>query len=353
MRRGPTNRTPVVSRRIAAALLLAVLLLRGAPVPAREGVRADVLSPAETELSRIAGTVPGDVGVAALHLSNGRWLTHRPDERFPMASVYKIPIAAALLHRAAEGEIDLDSMVAVAARDVRPGSGIFGDWIEAPGAVLSLRNLLRLSLVISDNTATDLVLRAAGGPAAVTARMGALGIPGLRVDRSTLQLLLASDGAEGFVSDDAYTREAYEAAVARVPEMRRREAAYRAFLDVRDTSTPRAMVELLREIWTGRAVSGEERELLLRTMKKSANRRRMIGLLPPGFEDPPHKTGTIWGGGFHTVNDAGIVELPNGRGHVAVAIFITRSERGVEDLEEAIAHLTRTVVDAYILSSSP
>jgi len=50
---------------------------------------------------------------------------------------------------------------------VRPGSGIFGDWIEAPGAVLSLRNLLRLSLLISDNTATDPLEESGGGSISV------------------------------------------------------------------------------------------------------------------------------------------------------------------------------------------
>ncbi|MFH1278977.1 MAG: serine hydrolase [Candidatus Eisenbacteria bacterium] len=344
-----------IARRGWAPLAFVVLFL-GFPWPVSGQAPAAAPpgpTPAEREIARIAGTVPGDVGVAALHLEKGTWLTHRGDERFPMASAYKVPIAAALLARAARGEVDLDSMVVVGAHDVRPGSGIFGDWIEAPGAALSLRNLLRLSLLISDNTATDLVLRAAGGPEAVTARVRELGIRDLRIDRSTLQLVLASDGAEGLVADDAYTREAYEAAVARIPEGRRSAAAYRAFLDVRDTSTPRAMAELLREIWTGEAVAGEEREFLLRTMRESANLMRLAGLLPPGVEGPAHKTGTIWGGGLQTVNDVGIVELPDGRGHVALAIFITRSESEVDDLEKAIAHLARTVVDAYIFSSSP
>jgi len=172
----------------------------------------------------------------------------------------------------------------------------------------------------------------------------------MRVDRSTLQMILASDGIEGIVKDGEYTEEAYKRALRSVRNVTRREAAWRAFTDIRDTATPLAMAELLRLIWEGEAVSGEGREVLLEAMTEAVNERRIAGMLPPGTASPPHKTGTIWGGGLFTVNDVGFVELPGGAGHVALAIFIGRARGEVDDLEETLAHLARTVVDGFLLT---
>jgi beta-lactamase class A len=318
--------------------------------PEAPAAGSDVLLRLEQELARIARTVSGDVGVAALHLERDMLATYRADVRFPMASVYKIPIAVQLLTRAGRGEIDLDSLVALGPDDLRPGSGVLAHLFVVPGVRLSIRNLLRPSLMVSDNTATDILLRLAGGPERVTARLRQLGIKEMRVDRSTLQLILASDGIEGAVPDDAYTEEAYDRVLLGVQDRERTTAAWRAFTDVRDTATPRAMVELLRLIWTGEAVSGEGRDILLDAMLGSGNERRIGGLLPPGTASPTHKTGTIWGGGLYTVNDVGLIELPGGAGHVALALFIGRARGEVEDLEETIAHLARTVVDGFLLT---
>jgi len=307
------------------------------------------LTPLVQEIARIAGTISGTTGVAALHLETGRLVTWKGGVSFPMASVYKIPIAVQLLSRADRGEVDLDSLVAIAPTDLRPGSGAIVDLFEAPGVALSLRNLIRASLLVSDNTATDLVLDAAGGPEAVTGRLRALGIDGMRVDRSVLQMLLAVDGAEGAVVDDNFTRERFDAAVDAVPAHRRAEAAWRAFSDVRDSSTPEAMVRLLEMVWSGEALSAESRALLLDVMAECANSRRLLGMLPPDLSDPAHKTGTLWGGGIYLANDAGIVELPNGVGHVAIAVFIKQSEDEIDALEPVIAQIARTVVDGFLL----
>ncbi len=335
-----------------------VLILALAWAPAFEAVAAEpasatagaTLQRLEEEIARIAETVAGDVGVAALHLESGSSAHYRADVRFPMASVYKIPIAVQVLTRAGRGEIALDSLLFIQPHELRPGSGWIADLLVAPGVGLSVENLLRLSIMVSDNTATDLLLRTAGGPGPVTARLRALGIDEMRVDRSTLQIILASDGIEGAVADDAYTEEAYMRALAAAPAETRREAAWRAFTDVRDTTTPRAMVELLRRIWAGEAVPGEGRRILLESMVESTAGRRIGGMLPPGTAGPTHKSGTIWGGGLYTVNDVGFVELPGGAGHVALALFIGRAHGEVGDLETILAHLARTVVDGFLLS---
>jgi beta-lactamase class A len=339
---------PRFGRQLLAFILLPLLagyLFAQGPEP--EVPRAALV---EAEIARIADTVPGKIGVAAIHLETRRLLTHNPNDRFPMASVYKVPIAVKLLNRVEAGEIGLDStMISVKPEDMRPGSGDLAGLFHSPGVRLSVRNIVRLALVASDNTASDLALRLAGGPKAVTKRIRQLGIVDMRVDRSTLQLLLSWDGLEGSIADDAFSFAAYETLTAGITPEGKKETVAMACLDVRDTTTPVAMARLLEKIWNSEALGPEMRDLLLKTMAESNGSRRLRGMLPPKLARPAHKTGTMWGGGLATVNDAGIIELPDGGGHLAVAVFINQAEDDVGDLEEVIAQIARLLVDFFIL----
>ena len=146
------------------------------------------------EIARAAESAGGIVGMSAVHLESGRTVGFHSGERFPMASAYKIPIAVQLLCRVDRGEISLSQMVELQPRDLRPGSGMIAGLLKAPGVALSVRNLLELMLLISDNTATDLLLRMAGGPDAVTARVRSLGITDLDVSRPTVNLIAEQSG---------------------------------------------------------------------------------------------------------------------------------------------------------------
>ena len=86
-------------------------------------------------------------------------------------------------------------MLDVTAADLHPGSGTLSPLLAQPGVSLSIRNLMELMLRISDNSATDMLLARAGGSEAVTARMRALGIDGIRVDRPTALLIADRYGA--------------------------------------------------------------------------------------------------------------------------------------------------------------
>ncbi|RPJ45111.1 MAG: serine hydrolase, partial [Candidatus Latescibacterota bacterium] len=304
----------------------------------------------EAEIERIAAEVPGEVGVAAIHLETRRLLSHNGTDRFPMASVYKVPIAVQALSRVEAGDLDLEkTTLPILPEDHRPGSGHIAEIFRSPGVTLSLRNLLRLSLIKSDNTASDLVLRFAGGPKAVTKRIRSLGIVDMRVDRSTLQMILAWDGLEGAFTEESFSLAAYETLAVRLTVDEKKRSAAIASVDVRDTSTPIAMARLLEKIWSGEALGEEARDFLLGTMAECNGSRRLKGMLPPGLERPAHKTGTMWGGGYSTVNDAGIIELPDGAGHLAIAVFINQAEEDVFELENVIAQITRLLVDFFIL----
>lgn len=300
----------------------------------------------ERELQRLAPLSGGVMGVAAVHLESGRKAFLNGDEPFPMASTYKIPIAVELLRRVDEGELDLGQMLEVERHHYSPGSGLLTDLIREPGLALSLRNLLEIMLLVSDNTATDLLLRQAGGGEAVTARMRHLGIEGLRVDRPTLQLIADWKGLSPVPGEADRDPARYGELLDSVPEEKAKEAE-RAFEDdPRDTATPRGMARLLETIWKGEALGPASTELLLDIMKRCrTGAGRLKGILPEETE-VAHKTGSIG----RTVNDVGIITLPNGAGHVLVAAFVKKSDLSDEKRERAIAEAARAAHDYFLFT---
>jgi beta-lactamase class A len=148
------------------------------------------------EIDRFARAGGGTVGVSALHLESGEAISVNGDEPFPMASTFKVPIAVRLFQRVDAGEVDLATMITLTERDIHPGSGEISQLLDDPGVSLSVLNLTELMLLISDNSATDLVLRAAGGAEAVNGRLRELGITDIRVDRPTIRLIADWSGVD-------------------------------------------------------------------------------------------------------------------------------------------------------------
>jgi beta-lactamase class A len=207
-----------------------------------------------------------------------------------------------------------------------------------------VRNLLELMMLISDNSATDVCLRLAGGPEAVTARMRALGITGIDVNRSTLQLIAEWIGVGKLPSETEMSPLAFAALAASVKPEERKAAALRFKSDLRDTSTPDGMADLLARIHRKDLLKRESADLLLDIMRRCrSGESRLKGLLPAGTV-VAHKTGTIGG----TTNDVGIITLPDGAGHVAIAVFVKSSEKDVAARERAIAEIARAVHDFFL-----
>ncbi len=300
----------------------------------------------KAEVVRLAELAGGSVGVAAIHLETGRRLSHNGEEHFGMASTYKVPIAVQLLTRVDRGEIDLDSMIEVRQVDLHPGSGTLSRLFDDPGVILSLRNLTELMLLISDNSATDMVLAAAGGGEVVTARMRELGIHGIDVSRPTVHLIGDWIGVDGLPRNGEVTLDEFTELADSVSDGERESAARQFDRDLRDTATPDAMADLLAGVWRKEFLSEESSELLLDIMRRSTTGRgRIKGLLHPETE-VAHKTGTIGG----TTNDVGIVTLPNSAGHVVTVVLVKESELEVPQRELAIAHIARAIHDYFLFN---
>jgi beta-lactamase class A len=300
----------------------------------------------ESEFERLAALSGGTMGVAAIHVESGRTAFLNADEPFPMASTYKVPIAVELLTRVDAGEMSLEDRIDIGVEAYSPGSGMLAKLLDDPGLSVSLLNLLEIMLLISDNTATDRLLDHVGGGAVVTARMQALGVEGVRVDRSTLRLIGDWLGLENMPSAAGRTWEDYEALVDDIGK-EARDAAARAFeADPRDTSTPRGMAELLGQVWRRDALSESSSALLIDIMERcETGLNRLKGRLP---EDTvvAHKTGTIG----RTTNDVGIVTLPGAAGHVIVVAFVKASDLAVPERERAIADVARAAHDYFLFA---
>ncbi|HEU0055534.1 MAG TPA: class A beta-lactamase, partial [Longimicrobium sp.] len=297
------------------------------------------------EFARIAAESGGTVGVAAVHVESGTRVAVRGGERFPMQSVYKFPIALAVLGRVDEGRLSLDSMIAVRPADLRFGASPISDEVRRGTQRFTVRELLRRMVSESDNTASDRLLALAGGPAAVTANLRRLGINGVRVDRSEGRLGLDFNGVP-YVP----TREAVDSArrfIAAMAPAPRATAIERYLADPRDTATPDAMTDLLVLLHrTGAGLRPASRALLVRWMTETPTGANRIRNLLPAGTVVVHKTGTSQtvDGMTAAVNDVGLVSLPDGS-HLALAVFVKHGARGTEAAERAIARIARAAFE--------
>jgi beta-lactamase class A len=254
------------------------------------------------------------IGVAAIHVETGKRISVRGTQRFPMGSVYKFPIALAVLRRVDTGTLSLGQLVTIEPKDFGPGWSPLRDGANGETLTLSVAELLSHMVSVSDNTASDALLRLIGGPQSVSLRLAELGLGGIRVDRSEKQM--AADLAKpGGV--ERYAR------------------------DVRDTASPEAMAELLVAFWKGRdGLTPGSHALLLGFMTASETGPRRLKAGVPADAVVAHKTGTMPG----TTNDAGIITSPDGENHIAIVVFTKASKRDkTRDAEDDIAAITRAV----------
>jgi beta-lactamase class A len=113
-------------------------------------------------LAARAAEVDATVAYSVRALDDGETIRAHADRALPTASAFKLYLLAALYAADAAGRLRLDSRVALHADDIAKGSGVLK--LLDRDARLTLRDHARLMIVISDNTSTNTVMRALGGP---------------------------------------------------------------------------------------------------------------------------------------------------------------------------------------------
>lgn len=297
----------------------------------------------DQEIGAIADRArPAVLGVGVMNLESGEVWAFNGDRAFPMQSVFKLPLGAAVLAEVDARRLSLDQTIVIEEKDISPPFSPIADaWPSRRS--YTVRELLVAAVGGSDNTAADVLMKAIGGPGAVTGWLAQERVEGLRVDRYEREFQPQLAGLESFriawKGEAAFTR-----ALNTVP-MGRRQAAASAYLrDPRDTATPRDMVLFLSKLQAGELLSPASTALLLEIMRKTkTGPNRLNAGFPPG-SILAHKTGTARTdlGVNPAVNDVGLVTLPDGRRY-AVAVFLMGSTLDEPGRDAVIAEVAKAV----------
>jgi beta-lactamase class A len=245
--------------------------------------------------------VGGRLGVFALDTASGRAWAQREDERFALCSTFKWLLAADVLSRADRAELSLDTRIAFGAADLLEHAPVCRQHV-AQGA-LSVEALARAAVVVSDNTAANLLLAKLGGPAALTQFCRSQGDEQTRLDRY-----------EGALNENAPG-------------------------DERDTTTPRAMVSSMKSVLCGEALSVASRERLLGWLRESQTGKARLRAGLPSSWNAGDKTGT---GQRGACNDVAIA-FPPGRAPLLLAVYLSDGPSGLEPLQAAHVQVARSI----------
>jgi len=283
------------------------------------------------------------MGVAMRHLTRGDEIMISADDSFPMCSVLKIPVLVEAFRQMAEGRFTLDDRwpLTTAEKNLPSGILVFLD----DGLMPTVRDLLTLMIIISDNTATDMVIHRLGLES-IHQTMQDLGLKHTHL-RLAIRQIFESILPSADPTQDLYELAKQEATVGRPPNA----VAYSTGPD-NDVSTPRDITRLLELIYHGRVVSREACDAMLAILLKQQLNDRLPRFLPPGTR-VAHKTGTL--GGFR--NDAGIIYISDDN-PVAVTVFARWDDQAVAgdpvaqrrrifELDSAFGHIARAIYDAY------
>ncbi len=322
------------------ALLSLLVLLLAWPAAAQK----PDLSTLETTLQKIAGAARGRIGVSLIHLESGATLDVRGDERFPMASIVKLPIAIEILKQVAERKLTLDRAVWLGPSDIRPCCTIERRHPRG-GVSRTVRELLELAMVESDNTAADALLKVAGGADVVEGRLRAMGFQTINVDRTEGLLLLEMAGITNAPPVDEWTIELQRKLVAEADRETVTRGRAHYLTDERDTATPSETAQLLGRLHLGDLLPREETAHLLSLMLQTkTGSRRIKGRLPPDTL-VAHKTGTT----AVVINDAGIITLPPDSkiaGHLAFVVYVADGSR-IAAMERSVAQLSAAAFEFF------
>jgi beta-lactamase class A len=200
----------------------------------------------------------GVAGLAARNLLTGEEIVINADLRFPTASVIKTAVMVEAYHQAARGTLSLDTTIPLREGDKVGGSGVLNGLSD--GVALTVRDLIHLMIVVSDNTATNLLVNRLGTKN-VDERLVALGFEDTKLFRPTFR-----DGKADIF-----------------PDLEKEFGL--------GMSTPREMAKLMALIAEGNAVDRDASAAMLATLRGQQDRATIPRLLPGNLQ-VGNKTGT-------------------------------------------------------------
>lgn len=248
--------------------------------------------------------VGGRVGVAALDVAAGTEWKYRANELFPMMSTFKPLACAHMLTLGEQGSLEPNTVIPILETDLVPYAPATSQLVGGPG--LTLMELCEATLRTSDNVAANLILREIGGPSALTNFVRIFGDQTTRLDRWEVELNEAVPG------------------------------------DPRDTTTPAAMVSLLKKLLLEDGLRPSAQSQLILWMKANAVSDGLLrSVLPIGWTIADRSgagqngsraiSGVVW-----DADDAPII----------VTVYITEAKVGMPELNKAIAQIGNQIFRA-------
>ncbi len=280
---------------------------------------------------------PGVFGIVVLDPQNGeRWRVNAA-RAYPMMSVFKAPVAAAVFARIDSGALSMEKTATLARADLVDGSAVpsIGTQFHGERMSFTVRQLLAAAVSDSDNTAVDALLRIVP-PHDVTAFLRAHGITGMRVD-------MGEAGVGRVFEQLAPGQQPPTDETAQAQELRL-QRGYRAYhADPRNRSTPDAAADFLRQLQQGDLLSPSSTRALLALLQAQTRPSRLRLGLPQDVR-LADKCGTSYTLDGHTAayNDIGILTWPDGHS-VIVTAFLTDSSASKAERDALFVDLARTV----------
>lgn len=287
------------------------------------------------ELDKILTETKGTFGIAIKHLERDEETIINGDKFFQLASVVKVQILTTLMHEVGKGNLDLSERITIKNTDKVPGSGVLKEMDE--GMTVTIKDLATLMIIISDNMATDKLLKIVGVEN-VNRYMNELGLEQLSIDYSIWKLLALSAGLEA----EPQTLEKYAEITLRLNDRANWEIkSHNPIFQENSANNTATVIEfnrLLEKIQLSDGIPESESTQILDILSRQQVRQRLPRLLPEGTK-VAHKTGTIG----KTANDAGIIYLPDNKGTLIITIF----SEGNESLDEGAAIISKISLAAF------
>jgi beta-lactamase class A len=257
------------------------------------------------QLAAIEKHTGGRLGVAALDTASGRRIEYRSTERFAMCSTFKMLLVAAVLARVDKGEDSLGHPISYSATDLLDYAPITAKHVTEGNMIL--RELCAAAIVYSDNTAANLLLHTIGGPGKLTGYARSLGDAITRLDRNEPSLNSNLPG------------------------------------DVRDTTTPAAMLNTMVKLLNDKPLSTASRQQLENWLtSNTTGGKRLRAGVPPRWR-VGDKTGT---GGNGATNDIAII-WPENHSPFFVAVYFSDSKVPQPERDAVLAEVGRIISGEY------
>ncbi|MQF65197.1 serine hydrolase [SAR202 cluster bacterium AC-409-J13_OGT_754m] len=276
--------------------------------------------------------VPGLVGFFAEDLTTGEHFSHNADKTFFTASTFKVPLLVGLFTQVESGNIGLSERFKLKEDMKVAGSGVLKEM--DPGIELTIHDLAMLMIIVSDNTATDIIYDLVGKDN-LREILAPLGLTNTRIPMTCRELLCSIVGLNPQDNSLSWIK---------VQEkLRNQEWVFdsKGFNEeTSDVSSPRDMANLLKFIERREVVSTKACEQMLNILKRQQLREMLPKKLPTKEVHVAHKTG----GYFRVQCDVGIVYTSKSSYSVAIMAKKITDMRGIQD---AVADLSEAIYFSF------